>query len=125
MVSSSGPMKQLHGTEIGLVPPQDVRRYIDLTDRPRFSQPSNRAIGTSETPRNRTCCGHAKSMRMTQADIADGADVRTQRGVGVKLSVVSLWDIPLKNVGRGGLTLDCGEHPCSFPSGTVPRSWGQ
>ncbi len=28
--------------------------------------------------------------------------------VGAKLSVVSLWDIPLKNVGRGGLTLDYG-----------------
>jgi hypothetical protein len=56
---------------------------------------------------------------------ADGADVQTQRGVGAKLSVVSLWDIPLKNVGRGGLTLDYGEHACSVVSGTMPRSWGQ
>ena len=31
---------------------------------------------------------------------------------------------PLKNVGRGGLTLDYGEHACSLLSGTMPRSWG-
>jgi hypothetical protein len=59
-----------------------------------------------------------KSMRMTQADIADGADAVS----GTKLSVVSLWGIPLKNVWRGGLALDYGEHPCSLPSRTVPRS---
>jgi hypothetical protein len=80
MVSSSGPMKQLHGTEIGLGPPQDAWRYIDLTDRTRFSQPSK--------PDNRY-----------------------------------FRDYP--NVGRGGLTLDYGEHPCNLPSGTVPWSWGQ